>query len=680
MASDCSKAGEQVVDWAALMAERYGAELLLIEVVPSEHPSYQGTGAGITAASDQAKQAERLAGLRWRAQIVSDPDPSPAIVRIAAEEDVDVIVVGSAGMRGRKEFRPASVPNRVSHSAHCTVIIVNTSDPGIEARKSGGSRADRAAGRDDADSQPLHGELLRRVVRIGRVMSRHGLSDVLSATTDDESTRCRARSLRAALDELGPTFAKLGQILSTRPDLVGPVFAEELATLLDHVTPLTETDVVSLMERELGMPWEDVFDSIEPAPLAAGSIAQVHRAVLASGQRVVLKIQRSRAQEDILRDLELLRLFTTKAATRSALRHVIDLPATMEQLSLTLRQELDFRNEAESIERMRAVLAPFSRLDVPAVHAELSTGRLLVMEEVQGVPLRQAPPGHARTEAARQLVESYYEQLLSEGFFHADPHPGNLMWWNDKIYLIDLGMTGVLTEEVRELLLLVLLAFWQRDALFLADVLRGLAMRDEAPGLDERTFQHDLARLINRYQHTRIDELRLGLIFEQLIEIATRYGITLPASLALVGKALSQMQFTTACLDPTLDPVAVASRFFRRRLTQDLRAWADPRSLLYQAHKVKVRIERLMAALENLAATRPAPNTLADSHSTKRLENTIHRVARRLGLAVTAGSAVLATVISAGLGRPWPWLTTGLGAVGAGLVVSLVADLVWWRR
>jgi ubiquinone biosynthesis protein len=175
--------------------------------------------------------------------------------------------------------------------------------------------------------------------------------------------------------------------------------------------------------------------------------------------------------------------------------------------------------------------------------------------------------------------------------------------------------------------------------------------------------------------------LRLGPLFQQLTEIAFRHGIVLPASLALAGKALGQMQFTTAWLDPSVDPFAVAGSFLIRRLTREVRTLTShPSTLFYQAQKLKARTERLMEAVESIAAPPPRPDLQVDPRSTSGLEHTIRRVGRRLGLAVTAGSSVLATVISAGLGRPWLWLTAGIGAIGVGLVAGLIADLVWSRR
>src|SRR5205814_2429114 len=173
-------------------------------------------------------------------------------------------------------------------------------------------------------------------------------------------------------------------------------------------TPMSEAEVVSVMEQELGVPWEDVFTSIEPEPLAAGTIGQVHRAVLEDGERVVVKVQRPTAEHDIMRDLSLLELFAEKTANREALRKIVDLPTVIEHLSDSLRRELDFKREGENVERLRSALGQFPRLGAPRVYEALSTSRLLVLEEIPGVPVREIPPGPERHEAARELLEFYY--------------------------------------------------------------------------------------------------------------------------------------------------------------------------------------------------------------------------------------------------------------------------------
>jgi predicted unusual protein kinase regulating ubiquinone biosynthesis (AarF/ABC1/UbiB family) len=242
--------------------------------------------------------------------------------------------------------------------------------------------------------EDLPSGLLGRATRIGAVLARHGLRE----RRGDESDEVRARHLREALEELGPTFAKLGQILSTRPDLLPPAYVEELSSLQDNVPPLSEEDVVAVMEEELGVPWEDVFETIDPEPIAAGTIGQVHRGTIEGGERVVVKVQRPTASDEILRDVALLELFAEQIAGRDVFQRVVDVPAVVEHLSSSLRRELDFCIEAENIERLREVLAPFSRLDVPALYDRYTSSRLLVMEDIQGVPIREAPPGPERQE------------------------------------------------------------------------------------------------------------------------------------------------------------------------------------------------------------------------------------------------------------------------------------------
>ncbi len=214
-------------------------------------------------------------------------DPAMAIVEAAEEHAIDVLVVGNAGMAGRKEFLLGNVPNRISHNARCTVIIVNTAAPGgaVTVKPPAALPARRSARAQPTRSRSSR-RLMARGSHIAAVFAKHG-SKELFGRPDQEGAVGRqrqAKRLRNALEELGPTFAKLGQVLSTRPDLLPPEFIEELTTLQDHVNPLSEQEVVQVMERELGVPWEDVFETIDPQPLAAGTIAEVHRADAGHGR------------------------------------------------------------------------------------------------------------------------------------------------------------------------------------------------------------------------------------------------------------------------------------------------------------------------------------------------------------------------------------------------------------
>lgn len=525
------------------------------------------------------------------------------------------------------------------------------------------------------------GLLVGRAARIGKVLAKHGLEEVFSRSrVEGDVARARARRVRDALDELGPTFAKLGQILSTRPDLLPPEMIEELATLQERVTPLSEAEVVAVMERELGVPWEDVFASIEPTPLAAGTIGQAHRGTLEDGAKVVIKVQRPTAEEDILADLGLLELFAERASERPALRQVVDIPAVIEHLAVSLRRELDFRQEASNIERMHEVLAPYPRLEVPRVYRELSTARLLVMEEIEGVPLREAAEGQARTEAARQLLESYYHQILTAGFFHADPHPGNMKWWKDTIYLLDFGMVGEIGPETRELLVLLLMAFWREDTSFLADVMLMLAGEEQRGDIDVQAVEAELAVLVAGMRGSSLKEIQLGPLMQGMTEIAARNDIRLPASLALTGKALAQMQLAAAELDSTLDPLSVAGAYLLRDITRKVRGAADPKRLLYDAQKLRTRLVRFAEAIERLSGSRPGPKLQVNITGTDRLEQTIRRAARRLALAVTAGAFILAAGYTIDAGGVGSWLPIMFGVLGGLLTASLIVDLMLGRR
>jgi ubiquinone biosynthesis protein len=685
VATDRSETADRAVRWAANMADRYASELLVLQVILVEHTTASQAGQAAAtrasaAAAELSQYAQQLAGDRALARVIVHDDPALAILQVAEESAVDVLVVGNAGMSGRKEFLLGNVPNRISHNARCTVIIVNTANLDTNGNERRPSIASVHGGRR-AEAQRQEPRLMGRALDIAGVMTRYGIKELFGRSGEDERTAHQesARRLRGALEELGPTFAKLGQILSTRPDLLPPAFIEELSTLQDNVPPLTEAQVVGVMEEELGVPWEDVFDSIDPQPMAAGTIAEVHRATLADGSRVVAKVQRPGARTDIMKDLGLLELFAQKTQGRTGLRQVIDMPAVFEHLSVSLQRELDFRGESANIDRMRTILEPYPRLDVPGVYGDISTERLLVMEEIRGVPIREAPPGEERTEAARQLLESYYAQILTVGFFHADPHPGNLMWWNDRIYFLDFGMVGEIGPEIRENLMLLLMAFWQEDVAFLTDVTLMLAGGSDRADIDVAGFQDELGALMARYRNVSLQEIQLGPILQEITEISIRHEVPLPAALALTGKAMAQMQLATAELDPDLDPFEVAGSFLMRGVLGRVRERMDPKKLFYEGQKLRVRLTRIAEAFERLAGARPGPK-LQVNFAAERLEDTIRRAGRRLAMGIIAGAALLGTAITASSALVAGWVPVSLGIVGGIFTLSLVVDLFRRKR
>ncbi|HXY02617.1 MAG TPA: AarF/UbiB family protein, partial [Terriglobales bacterium] len=483
-------------------------------------------------------------------------------------------------------------------------------------------------------------------------------------------------SLCAALEELGPTFAKLGQLLSTRSDLLPAEFITELSRLQDRVTPLSEQDVVRVMEQELGVPWEDVFQTINRTPLAAGSIAQVHRAVLADGASVVVKVQRPQAKEAITEDLAILRWFAERVGRRASVRRLLDVPVVFEHLAQSLQQELDFLLEASNAECLRSSLLEFSRLGVPGIHNRFSMARLLVMQDVGGMSANDIPRA-LRREVARQLVESLCKQVLIDGFFHADPHAGNLMWQptEERLYFLDLGLIGKLEPETRELLILLLLAFWQSDARVVSEVilaLSGSQLRD----LNRESFACEMDELLKRYHGASRNAAQFGPVLNDIIAISFRHGVTLPAPLTLIAKALTEVQTVSAQLDPDVDHFDVAAAYLMRKLMGRTASLFDGRSLFYQAQKIKFRVERILARIE----VGSAEQSLGANIAWASLEDMIRVTIRHLTLGSVAGFAMLASLVTMFSARISTATSVTLGMLGLVCAIVTVWEFVWASR
>jgi predicted unusual protein kinase regulating ubiquinone biosynthesis (AarF/ABC1/UbiB family) len=287
--------------------------------------------------------------------------------------------------------------------------------------------------------------------------------------------------------------------------------------------------------------------------------------------------------------------------------------------------------------------------------------------------------GTERKEAARQLLESYYKQILVDGFFHADPHPGNLMWWNGKIYFLDFGMVGEVDAPMREQLMLMLMAFWQEDVGFLTDVTLILAGAIDRSDLDVGAFSEEIGQVMSTYRTASLKDIQLGPILQEMTEISVRHGVPLPASMALTGKALAQMQLATAELDPDLDPFDVAGKFLMRQVMRDMGQKLDPKAFFYQTQKLKVRFQRVIEAVERLIGARPGQKLEVNFRAAS-LEDTVRRAGRRLSIGLIAGAALLGTAISAASARVPVWAPVMLGIVGGAFTIGLGVDLLRRRR
>lgn len=418
----------------------------------------------------------------------------------------------------------------------------------------------------------------KRYARIIALAVKHGLGGFLSgrARSDlgDDAPQV-ARSLREAMTEAGVTYVKLGQMIATRPDLVGEAFARELAQLQSEV-PAEPWEVVrATLRAELGAEPEEVFAEIDHQPLAAASVGQVHRARLVDGSPVVLKVQRSDAPAQVRDDLDIVLRLARWLDRVTQWGHTLGVRSLAEGFAASLTEELDYRTELanmRAIDRATADAAPEGRgVRVPVAHEELSGPRLLVMEEVQGLPVSRAGerlaalPAQTRAELAQALLASVLRQVVGTGVFHADLHAGNVFLADDgTLALIDLGSVGRLDAAGRHGIGRLLLAVDRADSIAATDAL--LEVLDRGPGLDDQRLERELGALISRA--ASVGASGSASLFSELLSLVVRHGLSVPPQVAAVFRALGALEGTLRQIDPGLDVVA-ASRSAGRALAQE---------------------------------------------------------------------------------------------------------------
>lgn len=484
----------------------------------------------------------------------------------------------------------------------------------------------------------------------------------------------RADHLRLALEELGPTFIKLGQILSTRPDLIPSDWTAELAKLQEHA-PLVPWDEVRLkLERELGSEAMSRFASIEPAPLAAASLGQVHKAVLATGEAVAVKVQRPGVRAQIDLDLEVLRRLARRAARRPIWR-AYDPEALVEEFALTLAEELDYVKERHNSERYARHLPADGGVRVPRVHAELSGPKVLTLELIEGVRIDDSLALHGlgmdQTELARRLARLLFRSALEWGFFHADPHLGNFrVTPRGELVILDFGMMGYLDRAERHALLELVLAAVEVDARRVGDRLADLGV-DFA--LEQRAaFQATLGRLLIEYVELPLGKMPMGDILHRLLAAVRDHRLRLPAHLAMFTKTIIMAEGVGRDLDPDFRLEPVLKPLFERALIRRFsteRARARFRDsaldLLYLLEEAPSSLRRLTSRLE-----RSGPQ-LQMGFDDRGFGEDLERIAndlRRTGLVM---AAVIALALLMLADHPPGW-ESWIGALLGGLIVLLL--------
>jgi ubiquinone biosynthesis protein len=423
---------------------------------------------------------------------------------------------------------------------------------------------------------------LNRYREVAGILAKHGFGDLLHMMRLDShleaglrgfmsrppvETASRAERVRLAVQDLGPTFVKAGQYLSTRADLLSSAYLRELAKLQDRVPPFPAEEARRIIEEDLGEPVSRLFKRFDDRPLAAASIAQIHAARLTDGREVVVKVERPDIRRVVAVDLEIMARLAELAEKHSSEWRRRKPTEVIAEISRSLDREMDFALEAAHTERFARQFEGDPTVRVPEVHRSLSSARVLTMERLDGIKaddlaaLERA--GLDPRLAAENLGRQYLAMIFVHGFFHADPHPGNLFIQPDHVIAyMDFGMTGRLDRGTRESLADVFFAVSERDEALLGRALLSLAEFDEEP--DPREFEDDMAELMDQYAYRPLAEWRLGRMLEQLFQTTARHGVRIPPELFLMVKALTELESLALRLDPRFDAITACAPFVRR--------------------------------------------------------------------------------------------------------------------
>lgn len=377
----------------------------------------------------------------------------------------------------------------------------------------------------------------------------------------------RGERMRMAIEELGPTYVKLGQILSTRPDLIPVDLTQELAKLQDEVPPFSFTDAKRIIESDLGVSSEDIFDSLDEKLIASASIGQVHLARMKDGEEVAIKVQRPGISKIIEVDLEIMLHLATLME-----RHVEEISVhrpvnIVEEFARTLEKEIDYTIEASNMERIGSQFLNDPTIYIPKVYRDFTTSHVLTMEHVEGIKVseidRIIEAGLDRKIITSRGADIYLKQIFDHGFFHADPHPGNIFVLPGNIIcLLDFGMTGFIDRQTREDFVELIESVVLRSETKAAQILLRITNWDDQP--DVRILERDVADFMGDHLYKPLKDIRIGKILQRLLEMNSRHRLRIPPNIFLMMKALSTVESVAASLDPEFDMIEHVGPFLKK--------------------------------------------------------------------------------------------------------------------
>jgi ubiquinone biosynthesis protein len=540
----------------------------------------------------------------------------------------------------------------------------------------------------------LNAHYLKRYKDIGLLFLKYGQLRTSSNLVDDEALAAAngsephdAKGLPDDLERLGPTFVKLGQLLSSRPDLLPPPYLKALARLQDKVKPFPFEDVEFTVEAELGTKLNKAFSSFEREPIAAASLGQVHRAALHDGRPVVVKVQRPNIAAQIEEDFAALAEAAKFLERHTRLGQKYQLLNILDEFQKTLAHELDYCREAGNMKVVSKALQKFERIKIPNPVDGYTTRKILTMEFIEGTKITELSPLALLDQSggilAEELFQAYLQQILVDGIFHADPHPGNILLTPDKrIALLDLGMVGHTSPTMQENLLKLLLAVCEGDSDQAADI----AARIGSPSLnfEEAEFRRRIGQLVAEEQNATIAQMDIGKVILDVGQTAARTGLLVPTELTLLGKTLLQLDQLGHILDPNFDPNESVRRNASHILNQRLKSAITEGKIFSTLLEAKQFMGALPSRLNKIldAVGNAELNVNVKPGETEFLIESAQKVANR----ITMGLILAALIVGAALlmrvqtnfeifGYPGLAMVCFLAAGGGGF--CLVLSILW---
>jgi len=514
----------------------------------------------------------------------------------------------------------------------------------------------------------------------GQLITKLGMANLLRYRGARAAARASPQRMVEAIEELGPTFIKFGQLLSTRSDLLPQDYIDELSKLQDTAPTIPIDQVKAVIREEMGRPVEEVYGTFIEEPLAAASLGQVHAAALPDGTRVIVKVQRPGIRDAVERDLSVLYVLARFLERRWERARTYGLVDFVDEFSIIIRAEMDYTREAHNTERLKQNLAREHGVCVPGVHWDLTTTRVLTVERIDGAKVTDIAlldaMGVDRPLLARRLAATFLQQMLVDGFFHADPHPGNILITAEHdIALIDAGEVRQLDVGARTGLLRLLIAFERRDTRQFAEEILALGIsRGEVdlPGLT-----HDLEKLLRQYYDVPARATNLGQILSRVMDVSARHRIRLPTGFTLVGKVLANIDGINRKLDPNFNFTETARPYIRRSVRHQLRAeglLADTYSALLDAKAFLLSLPEHMNLLMHKLIE--GSIRIEFKHTgLGELESRLDKIANRLAFALIVGAAIIGSSLIV-VAKEGPTSLFGLPLLGVvGYVIALVFGL-----